>query len=82
MIHYLLYFLGTLLILLIAKFLSKNRNPKKYLAIPIVIILFQFIISRRHENILPILTSCLLGILLFSIVFKNDFKNKSNSLKK
>ena len=77
MTHYLLYFLGTFLILLITKLLSKNQNPKKYLAIPIIIILFQFIVDGKHENILPILTSCLLGLLLFSIVFKNDFKKIS-----
>lgn len=80
MIYYLLYFLGTFLILFITKLLSKNQNPKKYLAIPIVIILFQFIVDGKHENILPILSSCLLGLLLFSIVFKNDFKKKKDSL--
>jgi hypothetical protein len=74
MTHYLLYFLGTFLILLIIKFLSKNPNPKKYLMIPIVIIFFQFIVDGKHENILPISMSCLLGLLVFYIIYKKRSK--------
>jgi len=74
MTHYLLYFLGTFLILLIIKFLSKNQNPKKYLMIPIVIIFFQFIVGGKHENILPISISCLLGLLVFYIIYKKRSK--------
>lgn len=70
MIHYLLYFLGTILILLIIKFLSKNQKQKRYLIIPIVIIFYQFVVDDKHENILPISISCLLGLLVFYIISK------------